>query len=429
MAGVPRGARIVSDSVGSRGSVLEVANGNRASAELREEIASAEAGFAASAARIRLLFLIGGVGPGGAERQAVHLLEHLPSRGIAACLACYGGCENDLRRVARAGVPIEFLYPRGGRFWPLAMLGALEGIVRRRRIGLVQAFLPAFDILAPCLRLRRPSLRVVTSRRNIDEQLSRRDVTLLRVTGRWANAVVGNSRAVVESVLRLEGPAEARMHCIPNGLHLPPAVTPGERAAARAAYDLPSEAFVVSYPAHFRRGKGHDHLPAALCAWMGAVPSAVLVLAGATETNAAYRVTARRLREALEASGLSERVRWAGVVSDMRALMAASDATLNLSDFEGMSNSIMESMAHGVPVVATRTGGAAELMRDGVEGWLVDPGDAESAARRLVELATDPGARALMGERARARMGDEFSVARMVDRHVDLYRRLAGEIQ
>jgi glycosyltransferase involved in cell wall biosynthesis len=316
---------------------------------------------------------------------------------------------------------------RGGRLWPVAMLGALDGIVRRRRIHLVQAFLPTFDILAPCLRLRRPSLRVVTSRRNIDEQLSARDVRLLRVTGRWAQAVVGNSRAVVESVFRLEGLSEARVHCIPNGLDLPPPVSAGERAAARAAYRLPAEAFVVSYPAHFRRGKGHDHLPAALRAWMAAVPSALLVLAGATEVNAAYRATARRLREELEASGLSERVRWAGVVSDMRGLLAASDATLNLSDFEGMSNSIMESMAHGVPVVATRTGGAAELMRDGVDGWLVAPADAEGAARRLVELASDPAARARMGERARARMGEEFSVARMVDRYADLYRRLAGD--
>jgi glycosyltransferase involved in cell wall biosynthesis len=426
-AGRAGGAQPVSASVGTAGAVREVVDGTRASADLREEIAVAGAGFTASAATIRLLFLIGGLGPGGAERQAVHLLEHLPSRGIAACLACFNGYEEDLRRVARAGVPIEFLSLRGGRLWPAAMLGALGGIVRRRRIGLVQAFLPTFDILAPCLRLRRPSLRVVTSRRNIDEQLSVRDVKLLRATGRWAQAVVGNSRAVVESVLRHEGLAEARVHCIPNGLALPPPVTAGEREAARAAFHLPAEAFVVSYPAHFRRGKGHDHLPRAFRAWMAAVPSSMLVLAGDTEVNAAYRATACRLREALSASGLGQRVRWAGVVSEMRGLLAASDATLNLSDFEGMSNAIMESMAHGVPVVATRTGGAAELMREGVEGYLVAPGDAEGAARRLVELAGDPELRARMGERARVRMGEEFSVARMVDRYADLYRRLAGE--
>lgn len=404
----------------------QVVDEARASAELRAETASAEARFQASSAPLRLLFLIGGLGPGGAERQAVHILENIQARGIAARLACFHGYEADLRRVAQAGVPIEFLSTRGGRLWPLAMLGALDTIIRRQRIGMVQAFLPTFDILAPCLRLRRPGLRVVTSRRNIDEQLSARDVKLLRATGRFAHAVVGNSQAVVDSVRRHEGLPAARVHCIPNGLDLPRVLTPEERGEARAALRLPADAFVVSYPAHFRRGKGHDHLPAACRAWMAAVPSAVLVLAGDAEVNDAYRATTRRLREELDADGLGGRVRWAGVVSEIRGLLAASDATLNLSDFEGMSNSIMESMAHGVPVVATRTGGAPELMCDGVEGYLVDPGDAEGAARRLVELAEDPGALARMGALARARMGEDFSVARMVDRYADLYHRLAG---
>jgi glycosyltransferase involved in cell wall biosynthesis len=399
----------------------------RASAELRAEIACAEARFEANGAPIQLLFLIGSLGPGGAERQAVHILENLPTRGIAVRLACFHGYEEDLRRVARAGVPIEFLSIRGGRLWPVAMLSALDAIIRRQRIGIVQAFLPTFDILAPCLRLLRPGLRVVTSRRGLDEQLPARDMKLLRATGRLAQAVVGNSQAVVESVLRHERLPAARVHCIPNGLDLPPVLTEEERAEARSTLRLPADAFVVSYPAHFAHGKGHDHLPAACRAWMAAVPSAVLVLAGDKDVNEAYRARARRLRESLDADGLGGRVRWAGVVSEMRGLLAASDATLNLSDFEGMSNSIMESMAHGVPVVATCTGGAAELMRDGVEGWLVAPGDAESAARRLVELAGGPGARARMGERARARMGDEFLVARMVDRYAALYRRLAGE--
>jgi glycosyltransferase involved in cell wall biosynthesis len=402
-------------------------DGAGASAALRAELATAEERFAANDVPVRLLFLIGGLGPGGAERQAVHLLENLPARAIAARLACFAGYEEDLRRVARAGVPIDFLATSGGRLWPLPMLRTLDRIVRRHRVTLVQSFLETFDILAPCLRVRRPGLRVVTSRRNIDEQLSPRHLRLLRMTGRLARVVVGNSAAVVESVRRLEGLPADRVVGIPNGIELPAPIEPRERAEARQALGIADEAFVVSYAAHFRRGKGHDHLPRACRAWMKDSASSVLVLAGDMEVNDAYRATARRLRAELEADGLGARVRWAGVARDMRGLFAASDATLNLSDFEGMSNSIMESMAHGVPVVATRTGGATELIRDGEDGLLVQRGDTDGAARHLISLDRDRTALARMGRLARAHMGAEFSVARMADRYAELYRRLARE--
>ena len=89
---------------------------------------------------------------------------------------------------------------------------------------------------------------------------------------------------------------------------------------------------------------------------------------------------AHRLRESLAKDGLAGQVRWAGVVREMRILHAAADASLHLSDFEGMSNSIMACMAHGIVVVATRAGGSTQLIRNGQEGYLVDCGDAEGAA-------------------------------------------------
>ncbi len=91
--------------------------------------------------------------------------------------------------------------------------------------------------------------------------------------------------------------------------------------------------------------------------------------------------TARRLRESLAADGLEERVRRVGVMRVMRVLHAASDARCDVSDFEGRSRSVMESMPFGVPVVATRAGGAEELIREREEGGLVACGDPECAAR------------------------------------------------
>lgn len=83
---------------------------------------------------------------------------------------------------------------------------------------------------------------------------------------------------------------------------------------------------------------------------------------------------------------------------------------------ENASMSVLEAMAHGVPVVATRTGGTPELIRDGVEGILCNPGDVRQMADALARLRDDPDLAARMGEAGRKRIAEEFSP----DRHMDL---------
>ena len=375
---------------------------------------------------LRLLFVSGGRGRGGAERQAVMLLEHLPKHGVRPVLACFGGYEEDLQRVRRAGVPIHRLRVRAGKLWPVPVWSTLARLIVHHRIDVVQSFLTTFDILAPTLRLVRPGLQIVTSRRSTSEAFSQRDLEALRFTNRWADAVVGNSRAVLESIRQVERLPDGKLVCIPNGFDLPPPVEREERAEARRRLDLPSDAFVAAFPAHFRPEKRHDRLPPIWGALRSASPGAILALAGDGELNENYRAVAANVREAFSAAGVAPMVRWLGVVRDMRSLYAASDVVLSLSNREGMSNVMMEAMAHARPVIATSTGGTEELIRDGHNGYLVEGDDPAAGARRLAELAADSDRCRIMGETARADLGARFSVDRMVGRYADLYRKLAG---
>lgn len=88
---------------------------------------------------------------------------------------------------------------------------------------------------------------------------------------------------------------------------------------------------------------------------------------------------------------------------------------------EGCSNSIMEYMACGLPVVCSDAGGSPELVRDGTDGYLVPPGDVGALTRRLSELARDPQMRRRMGDSGRRRIHEEFTIRRMVDRYDELY--------
>lgn len=374
----------------------------------------------------RVLVLIGSasVTAGGAERQVDYLLRKMPPERVAFRLACFQASSEDRERFAGAGIPVEVLPTTPRRLWPLRFVSRVLSIVRRHEIRIVQAFLPTFDILAPTLRLFAPGLRVVTSRRNVDEQLSRAEQRGLRITGRLATGVVANSQAVAESVRRIEGSPGARLHVIPNGMVLPPPVDGPERAAARRALGLADDEFVIVYIAHFRDGKGHNHLPGVVEAVARRVPRSRFLLAGAMDKNPSHARNAAAFEQAIDRLQVSDRVRCLGLVPDSRLLLAAADASLNLSDVEGMSNTLMESMALGVPVVATEAGGARELIADGAEGWVIARGDVAAAAERLVELAAAPELRQRVGAAARARIERDFSVERMVESYARLYEGL-----
>jgi glycosyltransferase involved in cell wall biosynthesis len=371
-----------------------------------------------------VLYLVGSLGPGGAELQARYLLTHLPARGVDVRLGTFRGYEDEFARVAAAGVPIHRFTGRPAGLWPAHVVPNILGILRRHRIRIVHSCLETLDILAPCLRLVDPRLKVITSRRCLDEYLRPRDLRRLRLTGRLATVIVGNSHAVAESVVRLEGYRPPKLRVIQNGMPLPPALDPGERAEARRTFDLAAEQFAVSFPAHFRRGKGHALVAEVAHRVREACPEVAFLLAGDMELNEQYRQIAAATREEVARLGLGTAVRFLGPVRDMRALHAASDASINLSESEGMSNSVMEAMALGIPVVAGAVGGNLEVMSDGVQGLHFPVGDAAAAADALIRIARDGALRARLGEEARRRIATDFSIDRMVSQYVSLYEEM-----
>ncbi len=372
----------------------------------------------------RVLVLIGSIGPGGAEQQAMRLLIRMPMEKAAMRLACFGGRQEDLERILAAGVAIDRLTHPSGNLWPLRLLGEMRRVARRNRIEILQSFLPTFDVLVPALRPLVRGSRVITSRRNVDEQLPRRILGFLKTTNRWADAIVANSQAVAESVRRMEGDPGGRLRVIPNGIDLPEPIGEEERAEARRRYGCEEGAFTILYMAHFRGGKGHSHLPEVIDGVCRRIPSASFLLAGDTDSNSEYRRHSAAFRDAVAASGNSGRVRTLGVVADSRSLYAAADAVLSLSDWEGMSNALMEAMACGLPVVATDAGGAREMIRDGVDGFVLARGDREAAVERLISLGSNDGLARRLGEAGRTRVARDFSVERMVDRYAALYVEL-----
>jgi glycosyltransferase involved in cell wall biosynthesis len=161
-------------------------------------------------------------------------------------------------------------------------------------------------------------------------------------------------------------------------------------------------------------GKGLSYL---LQAWAQVVtryPSATLLLVGDGPLR-------RELEEQAESLNVQSRVRFLGARQDVHLILQEADLAISPSLSEGLSNSILEAMASGLPVVATRIPGTAELIEDGRTGILVQPADSEDLARGILSLLADADMRRRLGAQAAEVVRSRYSLSQMVDSFCALF--------
>jgi glycosyltransferase involved in cell wall biosynthesis len=212
------------------------------------------------------------------------------------------------------------------------------------------------------------------------------------------------------------GVSEQRICLLPNGIDL---TVYEEIAACRARRtpSAPGAVLTVLCPARLAYQKGQDVLLKAWRTVQEHIPAARLILAG----DGPLRRQLERLAADL---GVSDSVEFAGLVGDVRALLAAADGFVLPSRYEGMSNALLEAMATGLPCVATRVSGSEEVIVDGQSGLLVPPENPDALATALLTVLTDPERARTLGRSARARVECAFDQRRVMDQLSELYRSL-----
>jgi glycosyltransferase involved in cell wall biosynthesis len=206
---------------------------------------------------------------------------------------------------------------------------------------------------------------------------------------------------------------------IRNGISVGAPPGPTARAEGRARLGLSDSDLVIGTVAGFRRVKGHDVLLRAVAELAPTERRLRLVFLGFGEEEEAL---ARQTREL----GLSERVVWAGRRRDVREVLPAFDVKCLPSRREAFPLAVMEAMAAGLPIVASRTGGVPEMVSDGDEGLLVRPEDHVALAASLRRLLGDSALRARMGAAARRRAERDFDIRDTVVGYEALFRALAS---
>lgn len=374
----------------------------------------------------------------GGERSLLALIAGLPG-DVDARLAAPAG---PLSERARAlGIPLSTITGTAGslRLHPvhtpraLAELALAGGQVRRAAAAHGAQVVHANSIRGGIsLALGRPrGAALITHVRDCLPPGAVPRATMRLITSGRARAIA-NSAYTARSVLALA--PRAKVEVVHNAVDLArfdPAALTREEARERLAAELGPQLggrVLLGVVAQLSPWKGQDTAVEALARLCADGMDAQLLLvgsakfvAGATRfDNQAYVADVRRR---VAAAGLQGRVSWLGEREDVPEIVRALDVLLLPSEEEPFGRALVEAMALEVPVVATSVGGPPEIVSQGREGLLVEPGRPSAWAAAIASIASDPQRAKAMGTAGRRRALREFSVERHVQAILGVYRR------
>ncbi len=364
---------------------------------------------------VRTLFVIDELDIGGTEQQILELVKRLDRRRYIPLVCCFRPGRVSAE-IEAAGVPV-FVLPKRAVV-DIRLVWRLVRLMRRERIGLLQTYLFTANTWARLAGILARVPVIVTSERNVDvwEQATKRVIGLW--LNRWTRLTSGNSEAVKE-YLTGKGVPRDKLRVVYNGVDATRFETPVASDDTKAELGIPPHHSVVCLLARLEPQKDPRAFLQAAAMLIQKMPAVSFLVVGGGSLRADLERESREL-------GIETRVIFTGPRRDVHRLLAACDVSVNSSLKEGMSNTIMESMAAGKPVVATTVGGNPELVADGVTGFLVPPRDVVALAHAIERILADPPLAKTMGHQARERIAQRFSVAAMVEETERLYDEVTG---
>jgi L-malate glycosyltransferase len=357
-----------------------------------------------------LLLMTRSLGLGGSERQLAEIAKALDRSLFEPHVGCFHAEGFRAEELRAAGVPVV-QFPVTSFLRPSALTGllAMGRYLRLRRIQLVHTFDVPLNLFGvPAARLFRVP-RVISSHRAhraLTPGLQRR---LLRVTDRLVDAIVVNSQSVRRELIATDGVPPELIHLCYNGI---------DAALFQPSPRSPVSPIVIGTICALRPEKGLETLLEAF-ARLRRPREAQLVIVGSGPSLP-------RLQELAASLALGKRCAFEPATKDVPAWLHRIDIFVLPSLSEALSNSLMEAMACGCCVVASRVGGNPELVSDRHTGLLFPASDSQSLAACLDLLLGDPPLRERLAAAGAERMRTEFSLASAASRMGKIYGEVLG---
>lgn len=369
--------------------------------------------------RVKVIKTMALFGIGGTEGQALNLVKGLERPKYEVQFACLRKWGHLLDEIERLQIPVtEFrirsLYKPHGLHQMLKFAAYLQG----QGAHIMHSYNFYANVFAvPAARLAGVPV-VIASIRDQGIYLSPAQRVVQKWVCRLADRVLVNADSI-RNWLSDEGYAPSKITVIKNGIDISRFQKCARNHGVRESLGIPLEVPVVVMLARLHPLKGVDDFIKAAAKVAKEHPGTRFLLvgqrfyerSGELEDDGQYYRRVQRLADEL---GIGQNVIATGYRSDIPELLATASVSVLPSLSEGISNSILESMAAGVPVVTTRVGGSPELVQDQVTGYLVPPGAPDIIAERISRILANPGLARKLGEQARTRATDYFSLEKMV---------------
>jgi glycosyltransferase involved in cell wall biosynthesis len=373
----------------------------------------------------RILYLIDSLQGDGAERQLCELVKAV--HGTEGFEPHVGVLEDSdaghAWMLEELGIPVE-VFERRSRF-DLKPVTQIVRYIREQNIDLVHAYMLMgceFGLFAAKF-CRVP---VIASSIQNGKNRDWREAVRTYYQSHWADRGVANSQAGFDARFKKVRPSFRVIH---NGFHPDRfQASDADKSNLRAQLEIPDGARVISMAARMEPQKDHHNLLEAMHIVLRSAPNVILLFAGHGELEQSLKADARRL-------GIENNVQFLGYRRDVECIMSISDVAVLLTNtdihHEGISNTIIESMAVGAAMIATRGGGTDEVLGDEdlgrppyTHGIKVDAFRPDQVADAILYYLNNEAERARIADAGRSMVLERFDIGRFIDENVDLYREL-----
>jgi len=285
---------------------------------------------------------------------------------------------------------------------------------------IIHYFLPAAYIIGTiCSIFSLKSIRLM-SRRSLNNYQAKRPI-LKFIEYKIHNfmcLIIGNSKAIIKQ-LQGESIELEKLRLIYNGLNIPEMVNENLRNKARTNLSLKNNALVFTVVANLIPYKGHKDLFFALKNIVESLPKEWILFCIGRDDR--YK---NKLSELTIKLNLQEHIKFIRHTRSIENYLYASDIGILPSHQEGFSNSLLEGMACGLPMIATNVGGNPEAIINNENGFIVPPNDPNRLGEKILDLAMNKGLREKFGKNSYNYVKKNFSIDRCVNKYIDVYKSL-----
>jgi glycosyltransferase involved in cell wall biosynthesis len=361
--------------------------------------------------RLRLLCMLDELDIGGTEQQILELVRGIDRDRFEPMVCCFRHGRK-AQEIADLGVPV-FQVAKSHKL-DAGIILRIAKLLREHRIDILQTYLWTANTWGRVAARMAGTPVVVASERNVDiwEQSYKR-----LIGGYLAGAtdkIIANSEAVREYLLGRGGLAPEKVVRIYNGVNFERFEKPFDPLERRRELGMPNNALLAGVVARVEPAKDHDTLLHALASVREETSNLHLAVVGDGRQTERLTALAHEL-------GIGDRVHFTGFRTDAAEWIRTFDFSVLSSVKEGLSNTVIESMAAGKPVIATAVGGNPEVIVEGETGFLLPPRQPELFGAAIANLVAHPAKIRELGAASKIRVESLFSVEKMVDNTSNLY--------